>query len=329
MNDAGDDWTSLHFVMRFNFLNEDNYLQTTMAERYATSFTFAIISAQASDNVAAIAPCGSGNGGGMAHGGYASYASGTIIDDPKFGVEVDAHKENGQSDTSADSDKNDPDDALPAANVGDPGYNPPDRMFELNHIAAVYWEFDNSFSTAAVNHEDDNQHGLQDGAPGADLGDQGNENVLYDVTTNATGMIAGQPAADGTMWFEDSNDHWLRVELHRSNTTRAHTGGSTVTYTTYIFYDDTPNATFMDVSAPMGDTAGAGNYEQKSASSVTFDLGSLWNVGGTDYNVNEMMNRFRFGWTTATGSLTARSGQSVNTVSIGKFGWGLTPIPAN
>ena len=296
-------WKSLHFLMRFNFLHNDYYTRDA-ENRYAGGWTFSIISGVASHNTLGTAPCGTGMGTGAGYLGYASYsgAGQDYIDDPKFGVEVDVFKDLNQQNVV---DRQDPDESVnitPTTNQG-----PWTATEEQNHVSAIYWEFNQSNSASAGAHDMDNYHSYSSALDGA-------SNTI--PSFNNDGMIAKQAAGDGTMWLEDSQDHWMRVELVRSNADTVVNSGNSVTYTTYIWLDDTPNATFLNLAASMVGTAAA-NYEETTSKVTTFTLGGSW--GGD--NINTMMNTIRFGWTTATGSEAGRNNQLVNTANIGAFGW--------
>ena len=303
-------WQSLHFLMRFNFLHKDYYTRDP-ENRYAGGWTFSVISGVASHNTLGTAPCGTGRTTGAGYLGYANYsgAGQDYIDDPKFGVEVDVFKDLNQQDVVNRRDADQTVNIVPNTNQG-----PWVEKEELNHVSAIYWEFDQSNSASAGAHVDDNYHGHS-----STLGTQTNDIPLYSSSTNATGMIAGLADGDANMWLEDGQDHWLRVELVRSNAETTVNAGNTVTYTTYIWFDDTPNATFLNLGASLVGTA-AGNYEVMTSKTLTFDLGGYW--GGD--NINTMMNTIRFGWTTATGSEDGRNNQLVNTANIGAFGWNYT-----
>lgn len=307
---GGDHWKSLHFVMRINFQEKD-YFNRVYDERYAGGWVFAIISGIASANIQSTAPCGTGSGEGFGYLGYASHpvTSNDFIDDPKFGVEVDVYKDPPHNDHSpAVQTRNDPD---PAVSITEAGYDMTwNQLDELNHVANVYWEYDASNTPQATAHGQDNQHGFS-----SSWGSQSNGNPSYSASTNSTGMISGVGADSGLMWLEDGEDHWLRVELVRTAP-----GVTPAVYTTYVWMDDTPNATFLNVGASMVGTAAA-NYEWESISSFTIPLTATWS-GGND--IHDMMDTFRFGWTTATGDASGRGYQSINTGNIGQFGWNFT-----
>lgn len=313
-------WKSLHFVMRFNFLHKDYYTRSPV-NRFAGGWTFSIISANAAQNVESSAPCGTGAGNGMGYLGYANWdqpnppTDDLYIDDPKFGVEVDVFKDLNQTNVTNRQDP-DPGELYSPANAPSQSSYTWTELEEKNHIAIVYWEFDGSNNANDARHDKDNVHGYDDDDGGV-FGTYTNQNPPYDASDNSTGMIAGHPDGNGTMWLEDSEDHWLRVELHRTNNTDS-TGSGDVYYNMHVWIDDTPNGTFLDLSTPLVGTAVA-NYDVYTNSTTRFSVGSDKWVG--DRNINEMMDSFRFGWTTATGSETGRNYQQVHTVSIGKFGW--------
>ncbi|MEW5774235.1 MAG: type II secretion system protein [Thermodesulfobacteriota bacterium] len=313
-------WDKLRFVFRFNVLNADARVDSYA---FMGGIVFAIINGADLQNVDSTPPCGGGGG----NDGFLGYAN-TGIYNPKLGVEIDLYP---NDDTAGTDNQNDPGPnessfgitwAVPAAcsgSIAQPSY--------ANHVAPVFFQegdadggvMDNRHGEPSANTdirnpyftqiEDADCNGAQDsiGTP-----------ALYDgFLTNATAYEDGTPDRN-KQWLEDATNHWIRMEIHRGLAVDAtHGAGNRYKYTVKIWMDDTPNASFLNLAADLGENL---------ANADMFDMYSVWLTSA----LSAELNTFRFGWTMAIDTngaaaavvaLLGGSNPGGQTVSVADFGF--------
>ncbi len=313
-----DSWTRQNYVFRFKTkFQEDPNLKSG----HAGGFVFAIINGtqlgNRNEGEYTTVPCGGGAGSEASYLGYASDTAASekrnVIEPPKFGVEVDIYKDTGRDDPDPGNSKN-------------KGYN---------HIAAIYWYFPDLTKRAG-----DNVHGKDNSvkprpqdtgypayaqeAPGFN-GLIQQQNKGKNNAVNEKGMLSVD-AEGRLMWMEDAKEYWVRIEFSRDNTKTAHVDEDVI-YKTEVWVWDGAVASdaFQDVTTSMTLTGSLGvNYHYFTSYETKWHLTEdLFDEDGdtstaAKYNMNEMMNNFRFGWTMATGDNTG-----INTFIINKFAFSL------
>lgn len=289
-------WDTLRFVFKFSVLNSDTRADSY---EYMAGLVFAIINASDAGNTGTTVPCGGGSG----NDGYLGYAN-TGIDPPKFGVELDLYPNDNLA--GAD-DQNDP--SPNETTITWAAYCGATASY-ANHVAAVYYATE---TTGAAGNVDDNMHGRVASAGNLDnpaftqiedLDCDGDPDTaaIDGFLVNATAWEDGTPDRF-KQWLEDGEDHWIRVEIHRGLAVDAtHVADpARYKYTTKIWIDDTPNATFLNVGADVAEGLANADY---------FDMKDVWLSAANHAEMHE----FRFGWTTA-----------VDTNGAGAVG--VTPLP--
>ncbi len=290
-----DDWTSLRFVFSFRTLNLD-YRSFSQKSRYGGGFTFAIINGTILENRNGYpkytAPCGNFTSQGLAYSSDIGNDQ-NDLEFPKFGVEFDMEN-NGP---------------LPKW-IYDPGGNALER---LNHVGVIYWDF------AFSDHTYDNYHGRSNvsGIPYT----YAHKIPHYVKTTsevsagtsaavNTDGILTVKEASGAPMWLEDTKAQWVRIELVRDNISTAHTN-SPVNYTMHVWLtsDEKLTKTFQDLGVTLNSSGVLGtDFLYRTSHTTKWDLkGDLFDhdsniLTSKKFNINEMMNQFRFGWTMVTGN---------------------------
>ena len=98
-----------------------------------------------------------------------------------------------------------------------------------------------------------------------------------------------------TNWLEDSKDHWIRIVFERVDSDSSGTWTSADKMYVHVWVADDPSAAFLNVGADLVPEEPHGSteydlYENSTQAPAVYNTGADW---------------FRFGWTTASGNVSA------------------------
>lgn len=308
--DNGTAWRKARFVFKFATTSSDESVGSTEEQG---GFVFTLLGADTGTNDGGIltgteAPCGRGDlerylgyTGVYPDGTGAGYTVPQTVA-PKYGVEVDYY-------TAGQGDPRDVDmtanlDPTSGAFTG----GSLDATERPNHIAVVFWgangvNNDNTHGSGTVGSTTVPLNPDWDPAPTSTTYSEFTENSLPLAAVHARldGFMSNathKGSTSGTIrtnWLEDTREHWLRIVFERvdGNGDGQFDNPSLDKMYVHVWVADNPSAAFKNVGADLvpQDPHGQAGYDLYENSTQAPAVVSGINT-----------NRFRFGWTTATGT---------------------------